>query len=181
MVERKVKHLLAPCTEAASLSVRVLRIRHLTALAALLALIPNINQSAAIAPIGKTVQATNSVQASGAAGSRVHRLERRIKVSAMAAKAMILQPLELKRAIPGTAVNRQKGIPGKAKKQRPFRKLCCCPLDTGTAKLFDQINHFVGFGKVGETSGCIILPDVDVQLAIAFDGNGVCYHGELGS
>jgi hypothetical protein len=48
-----------------------LRIRHLTAVAALLAIVSNIGPSAAVAPIGKTVQATSIVRASGAAGPRV--------------------------------------------------------------------------------------------------------------
>jgi hypothetical protein len=48
-----------------------LRIRHLTAVAALLAIASNIGQSAAVAPIGKTVQASNTVRASGGAGARV--------------------------------------------------------------------------------------------------------------
>jgi hypothetical protein len=48
-----------------------LRIRHLMAMAALLALLPSIDQSAAVAPIGRTVKASNTVQANGAAGARV--------------------------------------------------------------------------------------------------------------
>jgi hypothetical protein len=48
-----------------------LRIRHLTAVAALLVIASSIGPSAAIAPIGKTVQATSTVKASGAAGARV--------------------------------------------------------------------------------------------------------------
>jgi hypothetical protein len=47
-----------------------LHIRYLMAAAAVLVLCP-VNQSNAVAPIGKTIQASNTVQASGAAGARV--------------------------------------------------------------------------------------------------------------
>lgn len=48
-----------------------MRIRYCLAAAAVLAVFANVGPSVAVAPVGKTVQASNTVRASGAAGSRV--------------------------------------------------------------------------------------------------------------
>jgi hypothetical protein len=48
-----------------------LRIKHIATVAALSALAPSLGYSATLAPIGKTVQASSTVRATGAAGARV--------------------------------------------------------------------------------------------------------------
>src|SRR5215217_168163 len=46
-------------------------------------------------------------------------------------------------------------------------------------RLFDEIDGFLGGRQIRQPGRGVVLPDLDAQLAIAFDGNRIGHDGEL--